>query len=137
MDKKLREQAIADLQAVSIRPSEPRICIYEFLLANRIHPGAEEIHKLLQPDHPTLSLTTVYNTLKLFADHKLVQVLTIESGELRYDINMDFHAHFKCRTCGMVHDLFIEQPQITIDPRYQVEGMCLDFYGHCPRCIRK
>lgn len=135
--KALREQAIAELQAASIRPSEPRICIYEFLLANRIHPGAEEIHKLLHADHPTLSLTTVYNTLKLFAEHKLVQVLTIESGELRYDINTDFHAHFKCRSCGKVHDLFIEQPSIAIDPRYQVEGLCLDFYGICPVCAGK
>ena len=63
-----RQIAIEKLQAAGIRPSEPRICIYEYLWENRVHPGAEGIYKQLSPLHPTLSLTTVYNTLKLFAD---------------------------------------------------------------------
>ncbi len=129
-----RQIAIEKLQAAGIRPSEPRICIYEYLWENRVHPGAEGIYKQLSPLHPTLSLTTVYNTLKLFAKHGIVQVLTIESGELRYDIRTDFHAHFKCRKCGKVTDLMLPMPDLTPSPDFQVEHTVLDFYGTCPEC---
>ena len=130
----IRQLAIKKLQSADIRPSEPRICIYEYLERHRIHPGAEEIYKAMLPDHPTLSLTTVYNTLKLFAEHGLVQVLTIESGELRYDIRTDFHAHFQCRGCGCVSDLDLKIPEVQPDSGYLVERHCLDFYGLCPSC---
>ena len=101
----LRAECIARLQTVGLRPSEPRIAVLAFLMKNRIHPVAETIYKSLAPEYPTLSRTTVYNTLKLFEENKIVMPLTIEDGELRYDINTSFHGHFKCRKCHIVTDI--------------------------------
>ncbi len=126
-----RQTAIKNLQSAGIRPSGPRISIYEYLDEHRTHPRAEEIFSALHPDHPTLSLTTVYNTLKLFADNHLIQVLTIETGEQRYDINTSFHAHLKCRVCGGVSDIFMPQPVI---PAGNIDRVSLDCYGVCPCC---
>ncbi len=88
-----------------INPSYQRLKIYEWLLNNRTHPTVESIYKALLKEIPTLSKTTIYNTLNLFQQHGLVNALTIEENEVRYDINTEPHSHFKCKVCGKVIDL--------------------------------
>ena len=72
----LRAECIARLQTAGLRPSEPRIAVLAFLMKNRIHPVAETIYKSLAPEYPTLSRTTIYNTLKLFEENKIVMPVT-------------------------------------------------------------
>ena len=61
----------------------------------------------LSNDIPTLSKTTVYNTLKLFVENGITSTLTIEENEVRYDAIMTEHAHFKCDGCGTIYDIEI------------------------------
>ena len=49
----------------NIRPSHQRIKVMEFLLKNKIHPTVDYIYNELHEEIPTLSKTTVYNTLNL------------------------------------------------------------------------
>lgn len=88
-----------------IKPSVQRIAIMDFLLKNRIHPTVEEIYNALCGVVPTLSKTTVYNTLKLFAEHKALWALVIDEKNVRYDVDTSRHAHFQCLNCGKVYDL--------------------------------
>ena len=60
------------LQQAGIRPSIQRIAVYAFLYENRIHPDVETVYNKLNPIYPTLSKTTVYNTLKLFEEKNIV-----------------------------------------------------------------
>ena len=107
--KELKEdELICELRACGISPSPQRVGIYGFLKTHPIHPTADLIMKELKPHLPTLSLTTVYNTLKLFVSKKLVSEVIIEDGELRFDADMKDHAHFKCLKCQQVFDLFPE-----------------------------
>ena len=71
------------LESNGIHASQQRIKILEYLIHHPIHPTADEIFNELSDEMPTLSKTTVYNTLKLFVDKHLVQQLNIENGELR------------------------------------------------------
>ena len=66
------------LEKCGIKPSLQRIAVVEYLMENRIHPTADDIYHALCILVPTLSKTTVYNTLKLFAYQGAVQVLTIK-----------------------------------------------------------
>ena len=135
-----RNQISEMLQKHGIRPSEQRIVIYHYLLDHRIHPVAETIYQELVSMHPTLSRTTVYNTLKCFEKNGLVIPLTIEDGELRYDVNTSLHAHFKCRKCNLIHDIFVDDLKSSLPhpaAGYQVESMHLDYYGICPECAGK
>lgn len=93
------------ISATGIRPSLQRMKVYEFLCRNPIHPTVDTVYTALHPAIPTLSRTTVYNTLKLLAEKKLVQTLTIENEELRYDADTSDHLHFKCKRCGEVYDV--------------------------------
>jgi len=64
------------------------------------------VYTALAPQYPTLSRTTIYNTLKLFAESGLVQSIQIEDDKLRYDADITPHIHFKCIKCGRVFDVF-------------------------------
>ena len=54
------------LSVHGIKPSVQRIAIMEYLFKHHTHPTVDEIYTELLPQIPTLSKTTVYNTLKLF-----------------------------------------------------------------------
>ena len=55
------------LQNHNIKPSVQRIAIMNYLIEHRTHPTVDEIYTALSPSIPTLSKTTVYNTLKLLS----------------------------------------------------------------------
>lgn len=93
------------LEQHGVTPSFHRMKIYEYLRAHRTHPSADEIHMDIIREIPTLSKTTVYNTLKLFLEKGLVTAVTIEENEVRYDAYTSFHAHFKCLVCDRVYDI--------------------------------
>ncbi|MBO7741907.1 MAG: transcriptional repressor [Victivallales bacterium] len=122
-----------------LRASEQRIVIYDYLLKNRIHPGAEAIYRHLHKLHPSLSLTTVYNTMKAFHTHGMVTLVTIEGGEVRYDVNTDFHAHFKCTGCGKLFDMppmqdirFLQD----VPEGFEISATHVDLYGLCSECSK-
>lgn len=93
------------LREKGISPSLQRLGIYRYLRGSKAHPRVEDIYQALSRDIPTLSRTTVYNTLGLLAEKGLARVLRIEDTELRYDAEMVEHLHFKCIVCGMVLDV--------------------------------
>lgn len=94
------------LRENGILPSPQRLAIYSYLQENATHPSAEMIYQEMKKILPTISLTTVYNTLKLFARKQVLQEVLIEDRELRFDGNTGEHAHFKCMKCGSLYDLF-------------------------------
>ena len=101
-----REDSAAILRKIGVAPSPQRIAIYHFLRTHAVHPAAETIFEAVRPEQPTLSLTTVYNTLKLLVGKHAVREIIIDGGELRYDADMCEHGHFLCLHCGEVYDLF-------------------------------
>ena len=54
------------LKEHNIKPSYQRMKIFQYLLDNHNHPTVDTIYKALCTEIPTLSKTTVYNTLNLF-----------------------------------------------------------------------
>ncbi len=124
------------LRSYDIRPSVHRLAIYNYLDTMRNHPTAEMIYQALAPANPTLSRTTVYNTLKLFAEHSAVQEVIIEDGEMRYDADITPHAHFKCTKCGAVHDFFfVPQKYLPeLAPDFQINEIHVNYRGLCPKC---
>lgn len=127
---------IQKLAEKNIRPSVQRMAVYNFLLDNPIHPTVEIIYKALNPKIPTLSKTTVYNTLKQLVDCELVQSIQIEDGELRYDANVNNHLHFKCTKCGEVYDIFsdIQVSKDLLPAGFSVTKTQTNLWGLCKSC---
>lgn len=134
-----RESSIEILRKIGVTPSPQRTAIYHFLRTHAIHPTAETIFEAVRAEQPTLSLTTVYNTLKLLAEKHAVWEITIEGGELRYDANMCEHGHFKCLHCGEVYDLFPaeNEPMVPSVPGlpegFVLKEIQLSCRGYCPK----
>ena len=76
---------IKRLQNHNIKPSVQRIAIMSYLMEHRTHPSVDEIYTALAPSIPTLSKTTVYNTLKLLSEQGAAQTLTIDEREQLLD----------------------------------------------------
>lgn len=127
------------LREKGIKPSYQRKRIYEFLHQNPIHPTVNDIYYALIHDIPTLSKATVYNTMNLFSEHNLIDVIPIEGNESRFDIRpLKPHAHFKCDTCQQVFDVEIEIPSHVISRELagcKVETQNINFTGTCSDCM--
>ncbi|MEA4935195.1 MAG: transcriptional repressor [Paludibacter sp.] len=125
------------LMRYSIRPSVQRTAIMEYLMNHKTHPTVDEIYLALNPSIPTLSKTTVYNTLNLFCEKGAVQVLTIDDKNARYDADISKHGHFYCRSCGKVYDVFNINPEayaIPYSEEYSVDTIEVSYYGVCKAC---
>lgn len=122
------------LESRSIRPSLTRVMIFDYLRTHRTHPTAEEIHKALVGKAPTLSKTTVYNTVKLLASAGIIKMVTIEEQQARFDACVDLHGHFLCNCCGKVYDFNTEMPSADIPIGFDVSTKDVYFTGVCEKC---
>ena len=124
------------LRGRGIQPSHQRIRIYESLAAVKTHPSADVLYRELLPEMPTLSRTTVFSTLDLFARKGVAQRLALSGSELRYDADLSRHVHFRCRSCGAVADM--PESRAPSPPRapagYVVETSQFYAEGLCPSC---
>lgn len=125
------------LEKHGVKPSHQRIAIMEYLLQNKTHPTADEIYVALHPDMPTLSKTTVYNTLKLLAEQGAALSIAVDEKNIRYDGMTEDHAHFKCLRCGKIFDIAVKASSLLAIKRirgFKVMEMQLMYKGYCRSC---
>lgn len=119
-----------------VKPSYQRIKILDYLIVKKNHPTVNDIYQAIVQEIPTLSKTTVYNTLKLFIEHGIVIEVLIEENEVRYDFAEEDHGHFKCARCGMVVDFKIPNNLCAVDALdgFTIVENHVYLKGLCPRC---
>jgi Fe2+ or Zn2+ uptake regulation protein len=125
------------LKEKNVSLSHQRLKILEYLVQNRCHPTVEQIYSDLQKDMPTLSKTTIYNTLRMLVKSGLVKVITIEDKETRYDIDTEDHGHFMCASCGRIYDFPVDID--TMIPaelsKFKIFSKDVYFNGLCDSCL--
>jgi Fur family peroxide stress response transcriptional regulator len=128
-------------QGLKVTPQ--RLAIYKALLATTAHPTVESIHEYLSADYPTMSLNTVYTTLKALTKAGLARRIDV-GDSFRYDSNSLPHAHIVCTACHRVDDLLAHidntlkqlPGQAASASGFQVKDYSVYFYGICPQCQR-
>lgn len=124
-----------------VKPSLQRIAVLGYLMEHRTHPTVEEIYQALHPQIPTLSKTTVYNTLRLLTEKGAALQLTIDDKKVCFDADTSAHAHFLCRRCGKVYDIRLRQTDLQTEAEmpdgFAVEQSDLYFHGICKNCLDK
>ena len=119
----------------------PRVAILAALELDRMHPTAEELCLRLRRRHLSLSVSTVYLTLKAFARAGLIRRLSARDGQLRVDGNVSNHDHAICRSCGTIRDL-PRAPTLKIPPPdglpdgARVLDARVEYEVICARCQR-
>lgn len=127
------------LKMKGIKPSIQRVGILSYIIENKGHPTVDEIHARLSKKFPTLSKTTIYNTLKLFCEKKLLNEILIEEGELRIDYIEKPHIHFKCKKCGKIYDIYKKCPILNCKEvdGHKIEEHHIYLFGICKGCLSK
>jgi Fur family peroxide stress response transcriptional regulator len=130
---------IEALRKKGYKATSQRIAICRFALRSRDHPGAQSIYSEVKSVHPTVSLATVYKTLQVLRELRLVQELAFAEGETRFDSYMEPHANLVCRGCGNISD--VDDPvtqelitRVAARARFTLAGQRLDIYGLCEKC---
>ena len=125
------------LQSHDIKPSIPRVLILDYLRQHRTHPTVDEIYSSLAKRMPTLSRTTVYNTVKLLSSAGIIKTITIEEQQARYDACTDLHGHFLCSACGGVFDFDTSIPDARIPHGFTIATQEVYYTGTCNHCSPK
>lgn len=70
-----------------------RVAILEYLMNTKTHPSAEMIYEHIRKKYPTITLSTVYNTLETLVNKGIIKKIPTFSGISRYDADLDPHIH--------------------------------------------
>lgn len=119
------------------RVTPQRMAVALLVLRTEGHPSARRIHEEARRMHPSMSLTTVYKTIKILKEAGLVRELGSTNGERRFDPVTTPHAHLVCLRCGRISDW--REPALPELLRDIEEGSGfiadgLEIYGTCSRC---
>lgn len=128
------DNSLSKLKSKGIKPSIIRLNVLHFLKMNPTHPTVDEIYSNLKDRIPTLSKTSVYNTLDLFVNCGLVAPIYVGEPECRYDYNTDTHGHFMCHHCGKVFDFTIKEVEFADLDSFNIERKDFFFFGRCVSC---
>lgn len=133
----MKQAAYDRLNECGIKASVQRVEIMDYLLSNLTHPSPEQIYADLSKQMPTLSKTTVYNTLKLLVQNGAVTMLDIDSTMLHFDGDITPHAHFLCKQCNSIYDLPLTLDLTLKSSEHEVEESLLYYKGTCKKCKKE
>ncbi len=138
--EKIKQQ----LQAQSYKLTSQREAIVRILLQNeKDHLSAEEVFMLVREVEPDIGLATVYRTLELLTELKILHKMNFGDGVARYDLHTEnsehHHHHLVCVKCGAVDEIMddmlgpIEQ-KVEKEYHFKILDHRLVFHGTCYRC---
>jgi Fur family iron response transcriptional regulator len=103
--KRNRESTAQLLRGQGITPTHQRIEIAHALFSRREHLSADQILSLVNSRYAETSKATVYNTLKLFLEKKLIRELVVDPDRIVYDPNTAPHHHLYDVVSGRLTDI--------------------------------
>jgi Fur family peroxide stress response transcriptional regulator len=132
---------IQALRSKGYKATPQRVAICKIVLGNHGHPSVQKIYHEVKQSYPTVSLATVYTTLRILKETGLIQELTYPQGQTRYDPNIEPHINLICLTCGKIQDVsnpsvkeFITTAAKT--STFIFDAHHIDVFGTCERCLK-
>ena len=106
MDATLLKAGEDWLATANLRPTRQRVALASLLVGDGKdrHVTAESLHLASREAGETVSLATVYNTLRAFCDAGLVQEVTVDGSKSYFDTNTHDHPHFFWEDEGRLSD---------------------------------
>jgi len=113
------ESATSWLGAAGLRPTRQRVALAELLVGDGLHRHvtAESLFESAKTNGASVSLATVYNTLRAFCQAGLVQEVAVDGSKSYFDTNTHDHPHFYWEDDGTLSDASEEQLAITNLPK--------------------
>jgi Fur family transcriptional regulator, iron response regulator len=120
-----RDTLVEMLRQHGISPTHQRIEIAYALFARGEHLSADQILATVNNRHSETSKATVYNTLNLFREKKLIREVIVDPHKVFYDPNTNAHHHIYNLDTGELTDIDASQIEIAGLPQ-PPEGMVTD-----------
>ena len=127
-----------------------RKAIIDVLSSTKDHMSAEEIYNSVQKNYPSIGLATVYRTLELLVDMRVVMRFDFGDKRARYELaesfsSKDHHHHLVCNRCGRIIEYtefiddeveLLEKTEKGLSRKYhfKIDNHMIQFYGLCRGC---
>ena len=152
MDENLTATRIEDvcdqLRQAGHRITAQRLAIMKFVFGTTEHPTVKDIHEALSARFPTMSLMTVYQTVRLLTALGEIDIASTQSEHTHYDgTGLEPHPHLVCQRCGAVVDA--DPRSMPVEHRYpqtpepsdlaqgwKIHHWRVEGIGLCPDCQR-
>jgi Fur family transcriptional regulator, iron response regulator len=108
-----RDQLVDLLRRHDINPTHQRIEIACALFSRGEHLSADQILAIVNDRHSETSKATVYNTLNLFLEKKLIREVIVDPNKVFYDPNTDPHHHLYNIDTGELTDINAERIEVS------------------------
>ena len=135
-----RFKAVARIKGLKL--THQRLEIFREVAASLEHPDAESVHRAVSARLPTVSLDTVYRTLRALGDLGLISTLGARRENVRFDANLVPHHHFVCVRCGLTRDFeavafHALRPPASVKRLGSVVSTHIEARGVCDACGTK
>ena len=91
-----------------LKTTVQRAAILDYMEKTTEHPSAEMVYKEINKKYPSITLSTIYNTLETFVEKKIITKVFSLDGKARYDARMEKHHHLFDKKTGEIVDVFDE-----------------------------
>lgn len=138
------------LREKGLKVTNQRIAVLSAFSATKdSHLTAEEIYELIKKESPEIGLATVYRTIQLLLELKIIDRIYLDDGSVRYELGHVYeeedahhHHHLICVKCGRVMsfqgDLLDEfEERIEKQTGFQIQDHDVKLYGYCADCLKK
>ncbi len=140
--KKKMDDFQAACRARDLKVTPQRMEIFRELAEAEDHPTAEKIHQRLSERLPSLSLDTVYRTLRTFAEMGLILRVETTDSQAYFEVSHAPHHHLICEKCKKIIDFQWQQmdeaqlpEEVRALGRFEKKNVVV--YGICNRCLGK
>jgi Fur family ferric uptake transcriptional regulator len=122
--------------------TEQRAVILQILVNLDDHLNAEDIHKIIQKEHPNqnIGIATIYRTLNFLEEVKLISSISFGSEGKKYEGNTkEHHDHLICTKCNSIIEFLDEQIELRQEKigqknNFIIEDHTMQIYGICENC---
>ena len=119
---------------VGLRMTLPRKIILEVIEDSEDHPDVEEMYRRAVVKDKTISIATVYRTIKLFEEAGIIEKLDIGDGRARYEEAGEHHEHLVDVETGEIIEFQNEEleemkKQVAFKMGYELVDHRLELFG--------
>lgn len=129
------------LEKQDLKLTSQRRTILRQALKSQKHFSAEELLKLAKKADPTVSKATVYRTLALLKESKILEEQDFGEGKMLYEMALGHkhHDHFICIKCGSIIEFENDQIEVLQEAEarkkdFKIVYHSLKLFGFCRNC---
>ena len=139
------EQVLIEyLRQKDLKYTEQRRIILESFLKTETHFTVDDLYAKVKEVNQAIGYTTIYRTLKLFAECGLANEMKFKDGITRYEhrFGHEHHDHLICVRCGQLIEVVepeIEelQEKLARKHNFKIEHHRMELYGTCKKCAKE